>query len=94
MSVTSSSIFPFPFRATRWVENKKVADRVILVWSHIVEIVRFWQKLVPSKQPKCKSYTTLREAGNNLITNILKLFVKLEVIKSCKTASDLLEIDL
>ena len=30
----------------------------------------------------------------NLVTNILKLFVKLEVIEGCKTASDLLEIDL
>ena len=28
------------------------------------------------------------------VTNILKLFVKLEVIKGCKTALDLLEIDL
>ena len=28
------------------------------------------------------------------VTNILKLFVKLEVIESCKTALDLLEIDL
>ena len=45
MSVTSSSVFPLPFCATRWVENKKVADRVILVWPHIVEIGRFWQKL-------------------------------------------------
>ena len=30
----------------------------------------------------------------NLVTNILKLFVQLEVIEGCKTASDLLEIDL
>ena len=30
----------------------------------------------------------------NLVTNILKLFVKLEVIEGCKTALDLLEIDL
>ena len=30
----------------------------------------------------------------NLVTNILKLFVKLEVIEGCKTASDLLEIEL
>ena len=30
----------------------------------------------------------------NLLTNILKLFVKLEVIEGCKIASDLLEIDL
>ena len=30
----------------------------------------------------------------NLVANILKLFVKLEVIEGCKAASDLLEIDL
>ena len=30
----------------------------------------------------------------NLATNILIFFMKLEVIKACKTASDLLEIDL
>ena len=30
----------------------------------------------------------------NLVTNILKLFVKLEVIEGCKTASDFLEIDI
>ena len=99
-----------------------------------MEITRFWQKLVPSKQPKCKSYTTLKEAASdklmipklqfftyvasalepflqfyqtdapmipfmyfdikNLVTNILKLFEKVEVIKGCKTASDSLEIEL
>ena len=128
----------FAICGTCWVENKKVADRAILVRSHIVEIVRFWQKLAPSKQPKCKSYTTLKEAASdkvvipklqfftyvasvlepflqlyqtdapmtpfmyfdikNLVTNqsfFYKLiFVKLEVIKGCNTASDLLEIDL
>ena len=55
-----------------------------------MEIVRFWQKLVHFKQPKCKSYTTLRKAGNNFV----KLFVEPEVIEGCKTALDLLEIDL
>ena len=30
----------------------------------------------------------------NLVPYILKLFVKLEVIEACKTASDFLEIDL
>ena len=63
MSVTSSIVFPLPFCVTLWVENEKVADRAILGWPHIVEIVRFWQKLVPSKQPKGKSYTTLKEAA-------------------------------
>ena len=31
LSVASSSVFPMPFCATHWVENKKVADRAILV---------------------------------------------------------------
>ena len=31
LSVASSSVFPMPFYATRWVEKKKVADRAILV---------------------------------------------------------------
>ena len=33
-----------------------------------MEIVRFWQKLVPSEQPKCKSYTTLKEAASDRLT--------------------------
>ena len=67
MSVTSCREFPLLFCATRWVENKIAADRAILVLSHIVEIVRFWVKLVPSKQPKCKSHTTFKEAACNLL---------------------------
>ena len=67
MSVTSASVFHLPFCVTRWVENKSVADRAILVLPHIVEIVRFWQKLVPSKQPKCNSYTKLKEAASDMM---------------------------
>ena len=67
MSVTNSSVFPLPFCATCWVEIKKVKDRAILVWPHIAEIVRFWQKLLPSKQPKCKNYTTLKEAASDML---------------------------
>ena len=67
MSVTSSIVFPLPFCVTLWVENEKVADGAILGWPHIVEIVRFWQKLVPSKQPKGKSYTTLKEVASDTL---------------------------
>ena len=31
MSVTSSRVFTLPFCATRWVENKKAANRAILI---------------------------------------------------------------
>ena len=65
MSVTSSGVFPLPFCAADWVENQKVVNRAILVWPHIVEKIRFWQKLLPSEQPKCKSYTTLKEVASD-----------------------------
>ena len=46
----------------RWVEDKKVSDRIIEIWPSIVKIVNHWSKLTPSKQPKCKSYEVLKEA--------------------------------
>ena len=44
----------------RWVEDKKVSDRIIEIWPSIVKIVNHWPKLAPSKQPKCKSYEVLK----------------------------------
>ena len=67
MSVTSCSVVSLPFCGTRWVENKKVADRTILIWPHMVEIVRIWQKLVPSKQLRRKSYTTLKDTASDTL---------------------------
>ena len=78
MSVTSASVFHLPFCVTRWVENKNVADRAILVLPHIVEIVRFWQKLVTCKQPKCSSYTKLKEAASDML-----MIPKLEFFYIC-----------
>ena len=46
----------------RWVEDKKVSDRIIEIWPSIVKIVNHWSKLAPSKQPKCKSYEVLKGA--------------------------------
>ena len=67
MSVTSSSVYPLLFCATRWVEKKKFVCRPNLLWAHIVQIVRFLQKVVPSKQPKCKSYSTLKKAASDML---------------------------
>ena len=66
VSVTSSSVFPCHFVPHVGLKIKKLKT-AILVWPHIVEIVRFWQKLVPTKQPKCKSYTTLKEAASGTL---------------------------
>ena len=59
ISVTGSTLFPFSFCATRWVEDKKVADRAIEIWVNICKIIDVWQKLAPSQRPKCKSYTAV-----------------------------------
>ena len=50
------------FISSRWVEDKKVSDRIIKIWSSIVKIVNHWSSLPPSKQPKCKSYEVLKNA--------------------------------
>ena len=75
ISVTGSTLFPFSFCATRWVEDKKFADRAIEMWVNICKIIDVWQKLAPSKRPKCKSYTTFVTAVNEqLATAKLQFF--------------------
>ena len=54
-SVTGSDIFHLSFCSTRWIEDKKVADRLIDIWQNIEKIVKFWEGLTKSKRPKCKS---------------------------------------
>ena len=126
---TGCKDFPLDFCATRWVESRVVAKRAVLIWPHIKELFAFWGKLTKSKQPKCKSYETLKDAVKdqliiaklqffsfvasmvepyltsyqtdspmapyiyfdlkNLVVNLLKLFIKSEVIENCKTSSDI-----
>ena len=75
VSVTGSTLFPFSFCATRWVEDKKVADRAVEIWVNICKIIKVWQKLAPSKRPRCKSYTTVVTAINGqLVTAKLQFF--------------------
>ena len=75
ISVTGSTLFPFSFCATRWVEDKKGADRAIEIWVNICEVIDVWQKLAPSKRSRCKSYTTVVTAINDqLATAKLQFF--------------------
>ena len=55
ISVTSN-LFPLPFCGIRWVEDLKVAERVLEVWPNIAKIVAFWRSLPESKQPFSKSF--------------------------------------
>ena len=75
ISVTGSTLFPFSFCATRWVEDKKGADRAIEIWVNICKVIDVWQKLAPSKRSRCKSYTTVVTAINDqLATAKLQFF--------------------
>ena len=45
------------------------------MWVNICKIIDVWQKLAPSKRPKCKSYTTFVTAVNEqLATAKLQFF--------------------
>ena len=41
--VTKSNVYPLYFFATRWVENKCVADMMVEVWPNIKKIMGFWK---------------------------------------------------
>ena len=62
IDVTGSDQFPLPFCGTRWIEDEKVALRAIDIWDHICQICKFWEGLVKSRQPSCKSYETVLSA--------------------------------
>ena len=75
ITVTGSTLFPFSFCATRWLEDKKVADRAMEIWVNICKTIDVWQKLAPSKRSRCKIYTTVVTAVNGqLVTAKLQFF--------------------
>ena len=49
-------------RATRWVENKLVAEYMIEVWPNLIKLINFWTSVPKSKQPTCKSYENVCDA--------------------------------
>ena len=57
--MNTTSFFYLPFR---WLEEKKVSDRIIEIWPSIVKFINRWSSLPPSKQPKCKSCEVLKNS--------------------------------
>ena len=66
--VTKSDLCSLYFCATRWVENKCVADRMVEVWPIIKKVMEFWKSLPKYKQPTCKSYSKISDAVIDLFT--------------------------
>ena len=59
--ITGSTVYPLAFCSTRWVEDKSVADRLIILWPNMIKIFEFWNGFCKSKQPKCKSYLNVKD---------------------------------
>ena len=67
-SVTGLDIFPLYFYAARWIEDKKVADRLLELWENFLKSMNFLQSLSKSKRPSCKSCKHLKAATNDVLT--------------------------
>ena len=52
-----------------------VADRLIELWPSIEKIVRYWNKLSKSKQPRSKSYENVLQAVDDPFTTIELMFL-------------------
>ena len=67
-SITVSETFPLSFCATRWIEDRAVADRLIELWDNITKIIAYWEKLPKSKQPSSKSFFNVCKAVKDPLT--------------------------
>ena len=125
------SVLPYFFR---WVEDKQVADRLVLLWPNIIQMMKFWECKPKSKRPTSKSYLNLKNVYTDslypvklqffsffasilqpflsqyqtdnpmipfmyndlmvLVTNILQLILKPEIISKCKSLHDMKCLDL
>ena len=66
------SIFRIPtiFCATRWVEDKKVSDRLLCIWLNIIKIINFWKSLPKRKQPSSKSFENVKTVVEDVLTPV------------------------
>ena len=64
-TITKSKVFPKHFCATRWVEDKDVAERAVEVWPNIIKYVKHIDKKTKSQQPTSPHYKTVADAVHN-----------------------------
>ena len=60
--ITGSKVFPLPFSGTRWIEDKKVADRALEIWPNITKYVSETLKKPKSQVPISGFFATVRSA--------------------------------
>ena len=76
VTVNCSEDFPLSFCETRWVEDEKVAAKAVEIGSNIVQVIKHYEGLAPSKRPRNnKSYDTLvKHADDKLMPAKLQFF--------------------
>ena len=63
------------YLSNRWVENKKVADHVIVVLEDVRKVVQFWDKLTKSKHPNSKRYSNLKNGLDDPLIHAKLIFL-------------------
>ena len=75
--IIGSKVFPLPFSETRWIEDKKVADRALEIWPNIAKDVSETLKKTKSQVPTSNYFATLRSAvQDDLIVAKLQFFAQ------------------
>ena len=70
-----------PFCDHRWIEDKKVAERALQIWPHIITYICETLKKSKSQIPTSSSFSTLRSAVlDKLITAKLEFFVSVAAL--------------
>ena len=73
--LTGSKVFPLPFSGTRWIEDKKVADRAIQIWPNIIKYINETLKKPKSQVPTSSYFAKIRSAvQDSLIVAKLQFF--------------------
>lgn len=66
--MTGSTDYPLQFCGTRWVEDKKVAEKLIKLWPNMIKLFGYWEGLCASKRPGSKSYKNTKKGIDDPLT--------------------------
>ena len=68
LRVGDSEKFPLKFCDTRWIEDLRVAERALEIWTSILSLIKHFEGLSVSKRPQNnKSYDRLVQNRNDLL---------------------------
>ena len=71
------------FCATRWIEDDRVAERALEIWSNVEKYIQHGLKETKSKQPKSASFSTIEKATKDALVQA-KLQVFVYIVKVLK----------